>query len=253
MAKIMNMIRLALSAKSGDVLAQSELGIRLYTGEGIKPDYREAVKWLTLASDAGDADATCVLGSCLLYGHGIEKNPRRALLMFEKAAEKGCVEAHFQLGDLLSEPPDGWTPDYDSAIQHYLKAGELGDPDGYAYAGMEYEHIVPSNDDEAFKCYCKAYELGSQRAFSLLGACYEYGTGCEPDIGKAMELFRKGAEMGDGLSQISLAEIYDEGRGGVEVDQKEALRWYREASKNGIDEADEMVEALEEYFRSQEQ
>ena len=93
MAKTANMIRLALNAKSGDVLAQSELGIRLYTGDGIKTNYREAVKWLTLASDAGDADATCVLGSCLLYGRGIEQNSRRALLMFEKAAEKGCVEA----------------------------------------------------------------------------------------------------------------------------------------------------------------
>ena len=250
MAKIVNMIRLMLEAKAGDVLAQSELGIRLYSGNGVKPNYREAVKWLTLASDAGDAEATCVLGSCLLYGRGIEQNPRRAMLMFEKAAEKGCPEAHVELGDLLSRPPDGWKPDYDRAIQHYLKAGELGDSDAYAYAGMVYEHIVPSNDDEAYKCYCKAYDLGSKRVLSCLGACYEFGIGCEQDMDKAMELFRRGAEMGDGLSQMSLAEIYDEGRGGVEQDPKEALRLYREASKNGIDEADEMVKDLEEYFRS---
>ena len=77
-----------------------------------------------------------ISGSCavkqLLHGRDIEQNPHRALQMFEKAAEKGYVEAHIELGDLLSEPPDGWTLDYDNTIQHYLKAGELGNPDGYA-------------------------------------------------------------------------------------------------------------------------
>ena len=64
------------------------------------------------------------------------------------------------------------------------------------------------------------------------------------DFKKAVEWYRKAAEMGDASAQLNLGFCYDNGEG-VEQDKKEAVKWYRKAAENGDEDAKKALERLE--------
>ena len=64
-----------------------------------------------------------------------------------------------------------------------------------------------------------------------LGCCYVNGDGVAKDITKAVELFRKAAEQGNGMAQYNLGCCYANGSG-VAKDKVEAVKWLRIAAKN---------------------
>ena len=81
-------------AQSGDAQAQYLLAESYYRGEGVKRDYRTALKWYRQAADNGDADAQYQLG--YLHQHGpdlVKKDDRQAFEWYLKAAEQGHVSA----------------------------------------------------------------------------------------------------------------------------------------------------------------
>ena len=71
-------------------------------------------------------------------------------------------------------------------------------------------------------------------------AQYQYGLwfmdeNCErvkPDDVKARRLFEASAANDHGIAQIALAQMYENGRGGLKKDPSKALHWYKEAVKN---------------------
>ncbi|KAJ3208108.1 hypothetical protein HDU67_007018 [Dinochytrium kinnereticum] len=66
----------------------------------------------------------------------------------------------------------------------------------------------------------------------ISGQCYEFGNGVQKDISRAVELYRKGVELGDAQSQYRLAHCYKMGLG-VERNMATALLWYRESANKG--------------------
>ena len=63
-----------VSAEEGDRNSQHSLGIMLYKGVGVKQDYEEAFKWLTLATEQGHSQAKLDLSSMVYHNKGIPKN-----------------------------------------------------------------------------------------------------------------------------------------------------------------------------------
>ena len=98
---------------------------------------------------------------------------------------------------------------------------------------------VPKNADEAVRWWRQAAEQGHLAAQSGLGGRYLNGRGVERDEAEAFRWYRMAAEQGDEevlafmhlsaeqgsmTAQVSLAEMYAEGRGVVR-DEMEAVRW----------------------------
>jgi TPR repeat protein len=65
-------------AESGDAEAQNALGLRYATGDGLKLDEREAVRWFTRAAEQGNVPAQSKLGSIYYSGRGVPADPNRA-------------------------------------------------------------------------------------------------------------------------------------------------------------------------------
>ena len=63
-----------VSAEEGDRNSQHSLGVMLYKGVGVKQDYEEAFKWLTLATEQGHSQAKLDLSSMVYHNKGIPKN-----------------------------------------------------------------------------------------------------------------------------------------------------------------------------------
>ena len=81
------------AAEQGDAVAQFNLGVLYYKGEGVPQDYKEAFKWHLKAAEQGYADAQTNLGITYYAGLGVPKNTATAYAWYNVAAENGSEGA----------------------------------------------------------------------------------------------------------------------------------------------------------------
>lgn len=89
---------------------------------------------------------------------------------------------------------------------------------------------------KAVDYYRKAAELGRASAQNKLGICYQEGFGVEENISEAIKWYRKSAENGDLGGQSNLGYCYFEGIG-VTQSYQEAIKLWRKAADQGDDYA----------------
>lgn len=70
--------QLRLMAENGDPEAENTLGLRYATGDGLKLNEQEAVRWFTKAAEQGNVPAQSKLGSIYYSGRGVPQDPTRA-------------------------------------------------------------------------------------------------------------------------------------------------------------------------------
>ena len=104
--------------------------------------------------------------------------------------------------------------------------------------GVKYDNAdgVPKDSAEAVRWYRKAAEQGVALAQLSLGVKYDYGDGVPKDSAEAVKWYRKAAEQGVASAQLNLGVKYDNGDG-VPKDSAEAVKWYRKAADQGAAQA----------------
>jgi TPR repeat protein len=63
---------------------------------------------------------------------------------------------------------------------------------------------------------------------TMLGYCYQSATGTKVDMEKAVELFKKAANLGHEVAQYNLALSHENGDG-IEKDIDQAIYWYEQS------------------------
>jgi len=89
-------------AEKGMPKAQNLLGFLYHTGQGVKQDYGEAVKWYRKAADQGDAEGQNNVGVMYEHGTGVWQNYGEAAKWYWKSAEQGNPIALNNLGVLYA-------------------------------------------------------------------------------------------------------------------------------------------------------
>ena len=84
-----NLDQLQKMAEDGDPAAQNSLGLRYATGDGVKPDEREAVRWLIKAAEQGNISAQSKLGAIYLRGRDVPQDLNRAYFWMVLARASG--------------------------------------------------------------------------------------------------------------------------------------------------------------------
>ena len=85
-------------AEKGNAIAQYNLGVFHYTGQGVTRDYKEAAKWFQLAADQGDAGAQANLGAMYTKGQGVVRDYKEAVKWLQRAADQGNALGLMNLG-----------------------------------------------------------------------------------------------------------------------------------------------------------
>jgi hypothetical protein len=197
------------TAEQGYAVAQLLLGGCYRSGDGVKQDYVETLKWYKKAAEQGNAFAQTNLGMMYQSGYGTEKNLKEATKWYRKAAEQNQTNAQYLLG-VLYEKGQGVQQDDKQAVEWYLRAAEQ------------------ENADAQYS----------------LGVMYHYGTGVTQDYQTAIMWYQKAAEQGNDKAQYLLGIMYENGYG-VEADTTEALIWYKKAAAQGNSEAKAQLKILE--------
>lgn len=216
--------------------------LKLYGYEGDNTNSDEHLTFIM--ENQGEAEAQYALGVSYEYGQGVKQNYKEAVKYYRKAAEQGHAAAQYNLG-VCYRDGKGTKKDYKEAIALFRKAEEQGVVQAQTCVGACYEHGLGVKKDynEAVKWYRKAAEQGEVFAQVNLAGCYYNGFGVPQSYSEAITWFRKAAEQGFSIAQYNLGVCYEYGKG-VTKDYNEAAKWYRKAAEQGHVEAAEQLRNL---------
>lgn len=194
-----------LCAQDGDAEEQVQLGMRLYSGDGVPRDLKAAAECFRRASELGNADGQHNLGYCYEQGIGLSKDLASAAFWYQKAAEQGKVESQFNLG-VAYNTGRGVAMDKAMAAKWMEKAAEQGLALAQFNIGTYYENGngVDVDWNKAFYWYQKASDQNLAMAQTNLALCYLKGNGTEENLEKAVEWMEKAAAGGDENAQGQL-------------------------------------------------
>lgn len=130
------------AAEKGFTVAQYELGIAYDNGKGLKKNYAEAVKWYRKAAEQGFIEAQTNLGYAYEKGQGVKQNYAESIKWYQKAAEKGSLDAQFNLG-LLYINGKGMTPDIATAYMWFSLVASDGDPQAMKNVAQLKQRMTP--------------------------------------------------------------------------------------------------------------
>ena len=261
------LMRLQKLAESGDTKAQSILGQRYATGDGVPKDTAKAAEWFEKAAAQGDADAQTILAMMYRRGEAVPKNAATSAPVDSQSAAQGNVNAQSNLevittGDgapkhvaKVAEGDRKSAPQEDASAQNNLVIISTGDgvpinrgkaleqlqkaaAQGYASAqfklGMMYKRgeDVPQNAAKAAEWLERAAVQGNANAQYNLGMMCRTGEGVPENPAKAAEWFEKAAEQGNANAQYNLGMMYDTGDG-VSMEPGKAMEWFQKAATQG--------------------
>ena len=251
-------------AEAGDAEAQDNLGIMYYNGEGVKQDYKEAVKWTEMAAEAGLTIAQYNLGLMHKNGEGVKKDDVEAAEWLRRAAVAGNTDAQKDLL-LIYEEGKGVPKDigadfekgkeafeegkYDIAVAELTPFAEAGNTLAQNALGCMYDEGVGILQDykEAVMWWRLAADVGYVGAQNNMGWAYSKGRGVPQNDVEAVRWYRLAAEAGDATAQFNLGAKYASGAG-VKHDNRLAYMWFNLAAGQGHEEAPSVRDEATEYM-----
>ncbi|HSW52134.1 MAG TPA: tetratricopeptide repeat protein, partial [Sulfuricaulis sp.] len=117
------MRRFQVAAEAGHAPAQARLGYILDKAE----ENEQAVKWYRRAAEQGDADGEHGLGQMYATGEGVKRDMTQALRWITRAAEKNHLPAITALAATYEKGAQEVAPDPERARHWYQRAADLGD------------------------------------------------------------------------------------------------------------------------------
>ena len=145
------------------------------------------------------------IGKMFCYGLGTEQNYQKAFEWFERSAKQKNKFAQFSLANLYYYG-SGVKKDLSQAFLWYQRSSSQGQPyAAYSIAQMyRYGEYVTKDNDTAQRYYQQALsgflkiendDMANDDLFYKLGQMFKLGLGTDSDVTKAIEYFKRSAEM----------------------------------------------------------
>lgn len=222
-------------ALTGDVVAETELGERYYSGAGTEKDINAAIAYFTQAADSGYPVAEFILGKLYDEGQLLLHNSAMAFEYYQKAANKDYPPAQYALGQMYYFGQDCEKNDAEALYWILKAADKLDDSDVYVVLAMIYRESDDDNvrdENKAFQFAQRAAEMGDENAYNLLGTFYEMGCGVEQSYEQAIRYYKLAAENGVELAYLSIGAFYQAGIA-VPKDDKKAVEYFQYGANAG--------------------
>ena len=213
----------------GDYEAQG-MSARLLIRQG---NFDEAFRMLNASvNDENNNYAMCVLAD--LYANraaGSRYSPEKAHEYFKSAADNNAPCGLFHIGlEYFQATP----PDYDKALEYFVRAHDFGSADAEYYLGLMYSRGigVPENSSKAIRYLQNANLAGNISAQNALGEMLLNGDGLKQNYKRAFNFISKSALAGLPEAMVSLGRIYAKGLGQPQ-DLAMAREWYLKGHEAG--------------------
>ena len=173
-------------------------------GLGTEQDYEKAFEWFLKSAQEGNKFAQYSLANLYYYGNGVEKDLSQAFLWYQKSASQGQPYASYAAAQMYSKGE--YVAENKETAQRYYKAALSG--------FLELESKDQADDNLFYK----------------IGVMYKNELGTEADISKAIDYFKRSAEMNNknGLYEYGKALIQGNH---IEADLEKGLECVEKAMK----------------------
>jgi localization factor PodJL len=152
-------------ARSGDMKAERDLGLKYLAGDGVQADESQAARWLMRAAYRGEPTAEYWLGTLYARGHGVPEDAFQANHWYEAAAQRGNRRAMHSFAVAYFQ---GWgvEKNYAEAARWFRSASDLGFVDSQFNLAVLYERGagIQQSLTEAYKWYAIAAKGGDKEA-----------------------------------------------------------------------------------------
>ena len=173
-------------------------------GLGTEQDYEKAFEWFLKSAQEGNKFAQYSLANLYYYGNGVEKDLSQAFLWYRKSSEQGQPYAPYAVAQMYDKGE--YVSQSEETAQRYYKVALSG--------FLELESKGQADDNLFYK----------------IGVMYKNGLGTEADISKAIDYFKRSAEMNNknGLYEYGKALIQGNH---IEADLEKGLECVEKAMK----------------------
>ena len=173
-------------------------------GLGTEQDYAQSFEWFLKSAQEGNKFAQYSLANLYYYGNGVEKDLSQAFLWYQKSASQGQPYASYAAAQMYSKGE--YVAENKETAQRYYKAA--------LSRFLELESKDQADDNLFYK----------------IGVMYKNGLGTEADISKAIDYFKRSAEMNNknGLYEYGKALIQGNH---IEADLEKGLECVEKAMK----------------------
>ena len=225
---------LKYAAENGHAIAQYMVGILYEKGVGTEIDLKKAKEFLMMSAYNNNDQGQLCLGR--FYKRHFPRDKKKMKIAFElftKSANQGNNQAFFELA--LCYESKG---DYQEMFKYLKKASNSNNPAAQFRLACFYfqGRFIEKNEKKAFELFNLSSFHGVPETFFYLGICYEFGKGTGKDLKKALNYYRKCAELQIKTSfdaNIKLGNWYEYGKKEISIikDDEIALKYYKNASQ----------------------
>ncbi|WP_223789667.1 tetratricopeptide repeat protein [Marinicella meishanensis] len=201
---------------------------RYMLSERIWDNQKLAKKYLDLAIEKNNPEAMILYAFMYKRGYAVNQSDKKAHEWYVKATKHDKTgKAWTRVGINLVDGT-GVKKNPKAALNAFIKASELGDSDGYLYAGiLQYVNDYELQDfAKAHQHFLQGHEQGNLLATLNLAKTYFHGHGVKQDFQRAFALFKQSEEGNYYDSDIYLAVSHYQGLG-TTVDTDQGLFLYR--------------------------
>ena len=162
-------LRIEPNSKKLKPYVQYRIGKMFCYGLGTEQDYQKAFEWFERSAKQKNKFAQFSLANLYYYGSGVEKDLSQAFLWYQRSSSQGQPYAAYSIAQMYRYG-EYVTKDNDTAQRYYQQALS-----GF----LKIESDDMANDDLFYK----------------LGQMFKLGLGTDSDVTKAIEYFKRSAEM----------------------------------------------------------
>jgi hypothetical protein len=190
------------------------------TKEGFEPKYeaitnKDEIESYSVENSNHSTIAMRKIATCFLEGNGVEKDLELGLAWLKTAHRHGDIDAAYETGKIYEYSKHGVPVDIYNAAEWFLGAATAGHIESMAEYAM----------------------------------CLELGCGVDQSDDQALDWYTKAAEKGHITANFSVAEMFEEARGGLPQSDTEAVLWYYKAALMGDEDSKIALRRLNDIAR----
>ncbi|XP_038984912.1 ERAD-associated E3 ubiquitin-protein ligase component HRD3-like isoform X2 [Phoenix dactylifera] len=186
-------------AHKGNAAAMYAMGVLYYYGlRGLRPDYAKAVYWFSKAVEKRDPRAMELLGEIYARGAGVERNYTKAFEWLTLASRQQYYSAYNGLGYLYVKGYGVEKKNFTKAREYFEKAAENKEPGGHYNLGVLYLKGMGVKKDVTLACklFLTAANAGQPKALYQVAKLFQKGIGFKKNLQMATLLYKTVAERG---------------------------------------------------------
>ena len=197
-------LRIEPNSKKLKPYVQYRIGKMFCYGLGTEQDYEKAFEWFERSAKQKNKFAQFSLANLYYYGSGVEKDLSQAFLWYQKSSAQGQPYASYAVAQMYSKGE--YVSQGGETAQRYYKAALSG--------FLELESKEQADDNLYYK----------------LGSMFKKGLGTDIDMDRAIDYFKRSAEMNNknGLYEYGKALLLGEH---IPQDKEKAVKLLEKAIK----------------------